>query len=128
MNDIKSIVEDLGNIAFENNIKIAAFAIISDLGELILQTGNWDLSNQTNVILNVIEGKESFFLNNLEFSINGNIAYDNGFYATSKSDMGYVLFLPFQGGVLVVFALPQANPDKALSFLKSHINKFNGKL
>ncbi|KKM90317.1 hypothetical protein LCGC14_1239790, partial [marine sediment metagenome] len=39
-----------------------------------------------------------------------------------------VIFVPFQGGVLVSYAMPQADPPKALTFLKTYTNELNGKV
>jgi hypothetical protein len=51
----------LGIFALEVNTKIVATAVISDSGNIIYQTKNWDLPNQINIIFNVIRGDSSIF-------------------------------------------------------------------
>ncbi len=126
MDEIKDIIDDLGISALENNLKIAGFAVVSDSGNIVFQTKNWDLTNQTSIILNVIKGDRSFVLSDLEFSVVETT--DEGIVGTNESGMGHVIFTPFQGGVLVSYAIPQADPPKALSFLKTFAMRLNGKV
>ncbi|MFX1303613.1 MAG: hypothetical protein ACFE9X_09670 [Promethearchaeota archaeon] len=126
MDEIKNIVDDLGIAALESNMKIAGVAVVSDSGNLIFQTENWDLTNYTNMILNVIKGDRSFVLNDAEFSVVETTT--EGIIATNVSGMGHVIFVSFQGGVLVSYAMPQADPPKALSFLKNYAMRLNGKV
>jgi len=126
MDEIKDIIDDLGISTLENNLKIAGFAVVSDSGNIVFQTKNWDLTNQTSIILNVIKGDRSFVLSDLEFSVVETT--DEGIVGTNESGMGHVIFTPFQGGVLVSYALPQADPPKALSFLKTFAMRLNGKV
>ncbi|MFW9971306.1 MAG: hypothetical protein ACFFDF_14025 [Candidatus Odinarchaeota archaeon] len=126
MDEIKNIIDDLGISALETSINIAAVAVVADLGDLVIQTENWDLANQTNIILNVIKGERSFVINNVKYTVVESSS--EGIIGTSESGMGYILFVPFRGGVLVSYAIPQANPSKALSFLKTFAIKLNGKI
>ena len=126
MDEIKSIVDDVGIAALENNIKIAAIAVVSDSGVLIYQTENWDLTNQTNILLNVIKGDRSFTLSDVEYSVVETTS--EGIIGTNNKGMGHVIFSPFQGGVLVSYAMPQADPPKALAFLKTYAVRLNGKM
>ena len=126
MDEIKKIIDELGIAALETNIKIASVAVMSDSGSIIFQTENWDLSNQTNNILNAIKGARSFVFNNLEFSVVETTP--EGIIGTNNDGMGHVIIAPFQGGILVSYAMPQANPLKALSFLKSFAMRLNGKV
>ena len=126
MDEIENIIDDLGIASLENNIKIAAVAVVSDSGYLVSQTDNWDLTNQTKIILNVINGGRSFTLSDVEYSVAETTT--EGIIGTNNSGMGHVIFAPFQGGVLVSYAMPQANPPKALSFLKAFAMKLNGKV
>jgi hypothetical protein len=57
MEEIKDIVDELSIEALEADTKIAAVAVVSDIGELIIQTSNWNLSNETNAILKVGKGE-----------------------------------------------------------------------
>ncbi|MFX0043174.1 MAG: hypothetical protein ACFE8L_09695 [Candidatus Hodarchaeota archaeon] len=116
----------MGIAALETNKKIAAVAVVSDTGNLVFQTENWDLTNQTNIILNVIKGEHSFVLSNAKYSVVDTTS--EGIIGTNDSGMGYVLFVPFQGGLLVSYAMPQANPHESLSFLKNFAVRLNGKL
>ena len=126
MDEIKDIIDDLGIFVLENNLKIAGFAVVSDSGNIVFQTDNWDLTNQTNVILNVIKGARSFVLNDGKFSVVE--ATTEGIIGTNDSGMGHIIFAPFQGGVLVSYAMPQADPPKALVFLKTYAIRLNGKV
>ncbi len=124
MDKIKNIIEELGIAALENSTNIAAVAVVSDSGNLIYQTSNWDLRNQTHIILEVINGAQSYVINAIQYSVVRNTT--EGIIGTNESGMGHVLFVPFQGGVLVSYALPNADPPKALSFLKSYAIRLNG--
>ena len=126
MDEIKKIIDELGIAALEANTKITAVAVVSDSGDLVFQTDNWDLTNQTNIILNVIKGDRSFVLNDGKFSVVETTT--EGIIGTNDSGMGHVIFAPFQGGVLVSYAMPQADPPKALDFLKSYAMRLNGKV
>jgi len=126
MDEIKSIIDDLGIESFETNVKLAGVAVVSDSGNIVFQTDNWDLSNHTNNILNVIKGERSFVLNDTEFTI---IETTNeGIIGTNDKGMGHVIFVPFQGGILVSYAMPGADPLKALTFIKTYAMKLNGKV
>lgn len=126
MNDIKGIIEDIGIAAFENNIKVAALAIISNSGKLIHQTENFDLSNQANILLSAMKGEKSIIINDLEFIMQGNPS--EGIIGTNPNGMGSLIIIPFKGGLLVSYALPQAEPAKALTFLKSFTKMLNGQI
>lgn len=126
MDEIKNIIEELGIAALENNIKIAGVAVVSDSGNLIFQTSNWDLTNKTHFIFETIKGAPSFVFNEIEFSVVKTVA--EGIIGTNESGMGHILIITFQGGVLVSYAMPQADPPKALLFLNSFALKLNGKL
>ena len=124
--EVKEIIDELGITALETNMKIAGVAVVSDSGKVISQTDNWDLTDQTNMILNVIKGNHSFVLNDIEFSVVETTT--EGIVGTADNGMGHVIFTPFQGGVLVSFAMPRADPPRALSFLKTFAMRLNGKL
>ncbi|MFX1470348.1 MAG: hypothetical protein ACFFB8_17025 [Promethearchaeota archaeon] len=126
MDEIKNIIDELGIIALETNIKIAAVAVVSDSGKLVFQTENWDLTNQTKIILKVIKGDKSFVLSKVEYSVVETTS--EGIVGTSVSGMGHVLFVPFQGGVLLSYAMPQADTAKAIIFLKNFAMRLNGKV
>ncbi|MFW9820616.1 MAG: hypothetical protein ACFFE5_13480 [Candidatus Thorarchaeota archaeon] len=126
MDEIKNIVDDIGIAALEASINLAAVAVVADSGKLIIQTENWDLSNQTNIILNVIKGDASFNISNVEYTVVETSS--EGIIGSNPSGMGHVLFVPFQGGLLVSYAMPQADTSKALNFLKSYVPRLNGKI
>jgi phosphopentomutase len=126
MDEIKKIIDELGITTFEANMKIAGFAVVSDSGKVVFQTDNWDLTNQTNMIFNIIKGDRSFVLNDVEFSIVETTS--EGIVATADSGMGHVIFTPFQGGVLVSYAMPRADPLRTLPFLKTFAMRLNGKV
>ena len=68
----------------------------------------------------------SFVLSNVKYSVVENTT--EGIIGTNDSGMGHIIIVPFQGGVLVSYAMPQANPPKALLFLKNFAMRLNGKL
>jgi len=76
--------------------------------------------------LNVIKGDRSFILSDGEFSVVETTI--EGIIGTNESGMGHVIFVPFQGGVLISYAMPQADPPKALAFLKTFAMRLNGKV
>ena len=39
------------------------------MGNLVYQTENWDLTNQTSIIMNIIKGDPSFVLSDGNFSV-----------------------------------------------------------
>jgi hypothetical protein len=126
MDDIKEIIDELGIISLETNMKIAGFAVVSDSEKVVFQTDNWDLTNQTNMILNVIKGDRSFVLNDVDFSVVETTT--EGIVGTADNGMGHVIFTPFQGGVLVSYAMPRADPPRISSFLKTFAMRLNGKV
>ena len=126
MSEIKNIIDDLGIAALEKSTKLAGFAVMSDSGKIIYQTANWDLANQTNVISNVIKGDRSFVLSDGKFTITETTA--EGFVGKSDMGLGYVIFTPFQGGVLVSYAMPGADILNLLSYLKNSTMRLIGKL
>ena len=126
MDEIKKIIDELGIISLETNMKLAGFAVISDSEKVVFQTDNWDLTNQTNTIMNVIKEGRSFVLNDVDFSVVETTT--EGIVGTADSGMGHIIFTPFQGGVLVSYAMPRADPPRALSFLKTFAMRLNGKV
>jgi len=88
MEEIKKIIDDLGIVSLETNIKIAAVAVVSDSGTLVFQTDNWDLTNQTSIILNVIKGDSSFVLSNVEYSVVETTT--EGIVGTNDGGMGHL--------------------------------------
>jgi len=126
MDEIKNIVDDIGIAAFEANTKIAGIAVVSDLGNIVFQTENFDLTNQTDFISNVINGDRSFVFNNVEFKVVETSS--TGFIATNDSGMGHIILVSFQGGILVAYAMPGADPTIAFNFLNSYAMRLNGKI
>jgi hypothetical protein len=126
MSEIKGIIDDIGILALENNIKIAALAVISNSGKLIHQTENFDLENKANILIGALKEEKSIKINDSEFIFEGNSS--EGLIGTNKGGIGYLILVPFEGGVLVSYALPQAEPTKALSFLKTYVAKLDGNL
>ncbi|TFF88233.1 MAG: hypothetical protein EU549_03420 [Promethearchaeota archaeon] len=126
MQEIKNIIDDLSIAALENSTHIAAFAVISNSSELIYQTKNFNLEGQTDIIFNVLNGDDSYIINNLEFNVihRG----PDGIIATNNAGMGYAIIVPFEGGILVSFAMPKADTNKTLAFIKEHIKKLDGKI
>jgi len=126
MSEIKKIIDDMGIAAFESNIKIAAFGVISNTGDVIFQTENWNLKNDVQTILKVIKGQNDFVLNHVEYTVVKPTS--GGIIGTNPRGMGHVLFTTFQRGILVSYAMPQSDSAKGLAFLVSNAVKLNGKI
>ena len=119
MSEIKKLIDDMGIISFENNMKIAGFVVLSDSKDLIYQTENWDVSKYRDLLFDAINGAISIEINNSEFLVTK--TSDEGVITTSSQGMGYIIMIPFRGGVLATYALSSANPDAILAFLKPYI-------
>jgi hypothetical protein len=119
MSEIKKLIDDIGILSFENNMKIAGFAVLSDSREIIYQTENWDVSKYLDLFFDAIKGVNSIKINNTEFNIAK--TSDDGFIATTSQGMGYIIIIPFKGGVLAAYALSGANPDNIMAFLKPYV-------
>lgn len=126
MDDIKNFVDDMGIAAFEANIKIAGIAVISEVGEIIYQTDNWNLKKESNEILNLTKGSASIVLNGASFLVS--TSSSDGIIATNEGGMGHLVLAPFQGGVLVSYAMAQVDTSLALNFLKNYAMKLSGKI
>lgn len=126
MEEIKNIIDDLAIEAFETSTGIAGVAVMAESGSLIYQTSNFDISKQTNVILSVLNGESSFTLSSLPFSVVER--KQEGIIATNPGGMGHGIFVPFEGGVLVAYAMPQADTSKAFAMLRKYSILLNGRV
>jgi hypothetical protein len=123
MTDINSLMEDIAIAALETNVKIASLALISESGQLLYQTQNWDLSTQTKVILDVVKGNKKFVLNGLTLSVIGKDP--SRIVATNNMGMGSIVILPFHGGSLISYVMPGADTEAALDFLVPYAIKIS---
>ena len=73
-----------------------------------------------------MKGSKILEIDDQEYLLEGNSS--EGIIGTNSKGMGYMILLPFQGGILVSYALPQAEPVKALAFLKRFTIKLNGQV
>jgi hypothetical protein len=119
MSEVKKLIDELGIISFENNMRIAGFAVLSDSRDIVYQTENWDVSKYRDLLFNAINGAISIEINNTEFFVSK--ASDEGVIATSAHGMGYIIMIPFNGGVLATYALSGADTRSIITFLKPHI-------
>ena len=126
MNEIKQIVDDIGIPSFENNMKVASLAVLSDSRDVVYQTENWDLSKYKNVFFDAFEGAQSIEFNQIEFLIEK--VSDDAVIGTNSQGMGSVIGVSFKGGVLASYALPGGDPNKIIIFLKSYTVKLKGLL
>jgi hypothetical protein len=121
MGDINHLMEEIANAALEKNTKIASLALVADTGKVVYQTKNWDLSNQTKIILDVVKGNKEFVLNTIKFSV---ISTDpTKIVGVNKSGMGAVLILKYKGGLLISYVMPKASTEGALNFLEQYVKK-----
>ncbi|GAH39961.1 unnamed protein product, partial [marine sediment metagenome] len=72
------------------------------------------------------KGSTSIDLNGATFSVINSAS--EGVIATSESGMGHIIFAPFQGGVLVSYAMAQADTSIALSFLNGYAMRLSSKI
>ena len=126
MAEIKNIIDDMGIDALEKSTKLAGFAVVSDSGDVVFQTENWDLSNNISFISDIIKGASSFVISGGSFTITEKTA--EGIVGTSDMGMGYVIITPFQGGVLMSYAMPGADKVKLLTYLKNSAMRLNGEV
>jgi hypothetical protein len=119
-------MEEIAIAAFEENIKIASFALIADSGKIVYQTKNWDLSNQTNTIFDAVKGSKSFMLGGVKFSVKN--AEPTSIVGINESGMGSVLIITIKGGLLISYVMPGANTTSALKFLQPYVKQINEKL
>jgi hypothetical protein len=125
MSEVKKLIDEIGITSFENNLKIAGFAVLSDSRDIIYQTENWNVSNYRDLLFDAIKGAISIKINDTEFLVTK--ATDEGLIATSSQGMGHIIMIPFRGGVLTTYALSGANPDAVLAFLKPYIIQLQNK-
>lgn len=126
MIEVKKIIDDMGIASFENNMKIASFAVLSDLRDIVYQTENWDLSEYKDLFFRAFKGAQSIELNNVEFLVTR--VSDEGLIGTNPGGMGHVIAILFQGGILVAYVLSGGNPNDVIAFLKPYIMKLNNLL
>jgi hypothetical protein len=126
MNEIKSIIDDIGIAAFESKTNIAALAVISDNGTLIYQTENWNVSDDLESIMNALKGEKVVVLNQSEYNISE--SYENGLIGSNPAGMGYIFIVFFDSGLLLSYALPQADPSTCFTFLSTNVNSLDGKV
>lgn len=62
MVEINNLMEEIANASLEKSMKFALLALVSDTGKVVYQTKNWDLSDQTKIILDVVRGNKEFVL------------------------------------------------------------------
>ena len=72
----------------------------------------------------MIAGDQSYTSGGLEFKVVERTT--DGIITTNDGGMGLVLFVPFQGGILVAYAMAQADTQQALNFLKNYAIRLNG--
>ena len=126
MNEIKKLIDDMGIYSFENSMKIAGLAVLSDSGEISYQTENWDLSGYQDIFFSAFKGINSIEYNNLEFLIER--VSEDSIIGASTQGMGYIIGVSFKGGILLCYALPGGNSNNILAFLKTYTFQFQNLL
>ncbi|MFX0100569.1 MAG: hypothetical protein ACFFCS_13425 [Candidatus Hodarchaeota archaeon] len=120
--EIEKIIDDM----VDTIPRIAATAVISDKGKVIFQNGKWDVAASASAILKVVAGASSFNLSGFELQVGERTP--NGYIAAGQAGMGYVVINPFAGGVLVTYALQNANPHEYLTNFHEFALKISGKM
>ena len=126
MSEIKKLIDEIGIISFENNMKIAAFAVLSASREIAYQTDNWDVSKYRGLFFDVFKEREYIQFNNIEFLIKR--ASENVIIGANSQGMGFVIIIQFQGGLLATYALSGADPETIITFLKPYVMELQNKL
>ncbi|TXT60516.1 MAG: hypothetical protein BAJALOKI2v1_100062 [Promethearchaeota archaeon] len=121
MEDIKKIIDEFSIAALEADTKIAGVAVISDFGDVIYQSENFNLKNQSQIIVSAFKGKNSFKLNKIGFNVLESSS--EALVANSEDQMGYVIIYKLRGGFFVVYAMPGGDPESILGFLKKNASK-----
>lgn len=119
MDELRGIMETIGDESLEAGMKIAGMALLRPSGQVMYQSANWDLTSQAAVVLGVVHGNTQFLLNEITFSVVDTGAA--GIIATNQGGMGSMVMHPLDGGVLAAYVLPGADPTRALEFLADRI-------
>ncbi|MBD3350309.1 MAG: hypothetical protein GF364_02375 [Candidatus Lokiarchaeota archaeon] len=123
MENISNIIDDLSIASLENSINLAAVAVISDEGKILFQTENFDLRNNTSFVFEVLQGKEAFIVNNLDFKVD--IVNEDAVFCSNTQGMGHIVLTPYQGGAILAFAMPNADLSKIVPFLQPFVKRLN---
>jgi hypothetical protein len=123
MVDIDKLMKEIADKSLERSVGIASLALVTDAGKVVYQTKNWDLSNQTKTILDVVRGKKEFEMLNTSFSVVSSDA--TRIVGENKSGMGAVLILRYKGGLLLSYVMPSASPEGAQDFLEQYVRKLS---
>lgn len=120
--EVENIIDEL----LDNEQNVGGAAVISDSGNLIYQTENWDLSPEIGNILNVVKGGSSITLLGVKYMIVENTP--ERVIGTNVTGKGHIIIAPFQNGVLTTYILPQVGPRDALFNVQTFALKLNGKI
>jgi hypothetical protein len=120
---IPGLMKEIADTAIEEYVRIASIALVDHSGRILYQTKNWDLSNQTQLILSAIRGTNSIMLNGIPFSI---VKRDTcGIVGSNQMGMGALILVPVKGGILVSYVMPGGNTDIALAFLHRYAGRIS---
>lgn len=121
---MSKMTENLIDELIEVERNVGGAAVISNSGELISQTENWDLSSEIENILNVVESpKSSIILLDMKYMIVENTP--ERIIGTNLKGKGHLILVPFEKGVLVTYIIPQAGPRDALFNVQTFAQKIN---
>lgn len=121
---MSKMTENLIDELIEEEQNVGGAAVISNSGELIFQTENWDLSSEIENILNVVESpKSSIILLDMKYMIVENTP--ERIIGTNLKGKGHLILAPFEKGVLVTYIIPQAGPRDALFNVQTFAQKIN---
>lgn len=121
---MSKMTENLIDELIEEEQNVGGAAVISNSGELIFQTENWDLSSEIENILSVVESpKSSIILLDMKYMIVENTP--ERIIGTNLKGKGHLILAPFEKGVLVTYIIPQAGPRDALFNVQTFAQKIN---
>lgn len=121
---MSKMTENLIDELIEVERNVGGAAVISNSGELISQTENWDLSSEIENILNVVESpKSTIILLDMKYMIVENTP--ERIIGTNIKGKGHIILAPFEKGVLITYIIPQAGPRDALFNVQTFAQKIN---
>ena len=122
--EIEKIIDELVELEW---YKVAAVTVMSSVGNIIYQVGgNWDLSSESKNVLGTLNGSTSLILMGVEFMVVYNTP--EAIIGTNNAGKGHVILAPFNGGILVCYILPNADPHNSLTNIQNTALKLNGKV
>ncbi len=122
--EVEKIIDELVELEW---YKVAAVTVMSSVGKIIHQVGgNWDLTNESKIILETLKGSKSLTIMGTEFMVI--YKTPEAIIGTNDAGKGHVILAPFKGGILICYIMPKADPHNSLSSIRNAALKLNGRV